>query len=178
MSDSLLKLMQAGDLRALDALARTYSRRLLAVARRQCHSASDAEDAVQQALLEASDAMRSVRGEHSAAAWLSTLVARSCFRMNERAARADPLGDDEPCGCDADPHVQAERRELGEQLERALMSVSRTDRLAFLLSVDGHDSVEIAAHLGLTHDAVRSRLKRVRQRLREHVELPRAARAG
>jgi RNA polymerase sigma-70 factor (ECF subfamily) len=168
MSQTLLELMQAGDLRALDALARTYSQRLLAVARRQCHSASDAEDAVQQALLEASDAMTSIRGEGSAIAWLSTLVARSCYRMNERAARHTPLRDDtEACGCDADPQVNAERRELSAQLETALLSVTRTDRLAFLLSVDGHDSVEIAEHLGLSHDAVRSRLKRVRQRLRD-----------
>ncbi|MFT3713353.1 MAG: sigma-70 family RNA polymerase sigma factor [Archangium sp.] len=168
--------MQAGDLRALDALARTYSRRLMAVARRRCHSASDAEDAVQQALLEASDSMTSIRGEGDAVAWLSTLVARSCFRMNECRDRFTLTPTLSLAG-EGDPHVSAERRELSDELERALMALSRTDRLAFLLSVDGLDSVEIAEHLGLTHDAVRSRLKRVRARLRDTLEtLERTAR--
>ena len=46
------------------------------------------------------------------------------------------------------------------------MAVSRTDRLAFLLSVEGFTSVEIAERFGVSHDSVRSRLKRVRKVLR------------
>ncbi|MGV3619420.1 MAG: hypothetical protein ACO1OB_01310, partial [Archangium sp.] len=56
-ADTLLQLMQAGDVRALDLLARTYGKRLASVARKQCHLAADAEEAVQQALLTASTSM-------------------------------------------------------------------------------------------------------------------------
>lgn len=165
-AETLLALMQAGDLHALDHLARAYGHRLLAVARRRCHLEGDAEDAVQQALLTASTAMTSYRGEGSPLAWLSTLVARSCSRMNRRLDTSHDDADDVPCDCD-DPATVAERRELEDRLNAALMTLSRTDRLAFLLAAEGVTSVEIAARFSLSHDAVRSRLKRARRVLRE-----------
>ncbi|MFY0540937.1 RNA polymerase sigma factor [Nannocystis pusilla] len=50
------------------------------------------------------------------------------------------------------------------------MTLSRTDRLAFLLAAEGCSSVEIAERFSLTHDAVRSRLKRARKVLRAALE--------
>ncbi len=167
-ADDLLSLMQAGDLLALDLIARTWGSRLLAVARKQCHLAADAEDAVQQALISASTAMTGIRGDGSPLAWLSTLVARNCSRLNQKAARSDQLTD-EPCGCD-DPHAVAERRELAASLETALMLLPRADRLLVLLSAEGFDGVELALQFGLTHDAVRGRLKRARKVLRAALE--------
>jgi RNA polymerase sigma-70 factor (ECF subfamily) len=161
---ALLALMQAGDLRALDQLVRAYGRRLLAVARRRCRRAADAEDAVQQALLAASSAMTSYRGEGSPLAWLATLVSRSCYRLNEGLAPPAEAGD-RPCGCE-DPERVAERAELGVRLGGALMRLSRTDRLAFVLAAEGFTSGEIAERFGLSADGVRSRLKRSRKRLR------------
>lgn len=163
--ETLLVLMQKGDIRALDHLAREYGSRLLAVARRRCDLREDAEDAVQQALLAARTSMTGFRGDGSPLAWLSTLVARTCYRMNRRATPATEVVD-VPCTCD-DPAVVAERRELGAALGEALMSLSRTDRLAFLLAAEGFSSVEIAERFSLSHDAVRSRLKRARKMLRE-----------
>ncbi len=163
-AEELLELMQRGDVRALDVLAREYGKRLLSVARRQCHLAADAEDAVQQALLAASSSMSSFRGEATPLAWLSTLVARNCYRMNARAERHEPEAE-VPCNC-ADT---AENRQLSERLGAALMKLSRTDRLAFLLSVEGFTSVEIAERFALTSDAVRGRLKRARKILREEL---------
>ncbi|WAS96945.1 RNA polymerase sigma factor [Nannocystis punicea] len=166
--ETLLALMQNGDLRALDHLARAYGDRLLAVARRRCDLREDAEDAVQQALLAAGTAMTGYRGEGSPLAWLSTLVARTCWRLNRKAAPTAEVVD-VPCTCD-DPAVVAERRELGATLGDALMTLSRTDRLAFLLAAEGVTSVEIAERFSLTHDAVRSRLKRARKVLRAALE--------
>ncbi|MFO0593879.1 MAG: RNA polymerase sigma factor [Myxococcaceae bacterium] len=166
----LTALMQSGDLRALDELVRTCGPRLLAVARRTCRVESDAEDAVQQALLAASTRLDQFRGEGSALAWLSTLVARSCYRLNEGHAALEPLGDDPDCGCHATDAAEAD--DLADRVGAALMKLSRTDRLAFLLSIDGHTSVEIAAKFGLTSNAVRSRLKRARKFLRSELTAP------
>ncbi len=155
--------MQAGDAAALDRLAREAGPRLLAVARRCCRAEHDAEDAVQQALVSAATAMRGYRGDGSPVAWLSTLVARSCYRINAQTRQQHHV--DDGCGCD-DPAVIAERAELADQLGQALMTLSRTDRIAFLLAAEGASSDEIAARFGLTNNAVRSRLKRSRQKLR------------
>ena len=88
--------------------------------------------------------------------------------MNAKASRMEPL--EEHCRCDDDPSVNAERRELGERLSAALMTLQRTDRLLFLLSAEGFDGVELADRFGLSHDAVRGRLKRARQKLRDTLE--------
>src|ERR1041385_8400218 len=85
----LKRLMQAGDVSALDTLARAYGPRLLAVARRHCRLAADAEDAVQLALVNAARSMTSFRGEGSPLSWLSTLVARGCARI-DRDRSNDP----------------------------------------------------------------------------------------
>lgn len=162
-AERLLALMQRGDFTALDLLARAYGARLLAVARRRCQWTADAEDAVQQAFLAASSSQAAFRGEGTALSWLSTLVVRSCSRLNERHAaeqdvRARAWTGDEP--------EVALPPELADVLADALMRLSRTDRIAFLLSVEGFTSVEIAEEFGLSHDAIRGRLKRARKVLR------------
>ncbi len=159
-ADTLLQLMQAGDVRALDLFARTYGKRLTAVARRQCHLAADAEEAVQQALLTASTSMTQFRGDSSPLSWLSTLVTRTCSRMNQRAARLEPEAE-VPCAC-------AERDVLLEgRITDALMTLSRSDRVAFMLAAEGFTGDEIAERFGVTSNAIRSRLKRVRAHLRD-----------
>ena len=169
-AESLLALMQSGDMFALDRFAREYGSKLMAVARRQCHLPADAEDAVQQALEAASTSMTGIRADGSPIAWLSTLVARNCYRLNKQAARGEPLQDG-PCHCD-DPLAVAERKELATSLGDALMTLSRTDRLVFLLAAEGFTSVEIADRFELSPDAVRSRLKRARAHLRQSIENP------
>lgn len=159
-ADTLLQLMQAGDVRALDVLARTYGKRLMSVARRQCHLAADAEEAVQQALLAASTSMTRFRGESSPLSWLTTLVARTCSRMNQRAERLEPEAD-VPCSC-AEKDVLLEAR-----ISDALMTLSRTDRVAFMLAAEGFTGEEIAERFDVTANAIRSRLKRVRAHLRD-----------
>lgn len=162
-AERLLELMQRGDFTALDLLARTYGARLLAVARRRCQLTADAEDAVQQAFLAASSSQVTFRGEGTALGWLSTLVVRSCFRLNERHAAEAAAR--QAAWVPEEPEV-ALPGELADVLADALMRLSRTDRIAFLLSVEGFTSVEIAEHFGLSHDAIRSRLKRARKVLR------------
>lgn len=159
-ADTLLQLMQAGDVRALDLLSRTYGKRLMSVARRQCHLAADAEEAVQQALLTASTSMTNFRGESSPLTWLSTLVTRTCSRMNQRAERIDAEVD-VPCSC-AEKDVL-----LATRIDDALMTLSRTDRVAFMLATEGFTGEEIAERFGVTSNAIRSRLKRVRAHLRD-----------
>jgi RNA polymerase sigma factor (sigma-70 family) len=88
--------------------------------------------------------------------------------MNAKASHLEPL--EESCTCDDDPSVNAERHQLGERLSAALMTLQRTDRLLFLLSAEGFDGVELAERFGLSHDAVRGRLKRARQKLRDTLE--------
>lgn len=168
-SESLLLLMRAGDIQALDRLSTCYGPRLASVARRRCRRPEDAEDAVQLALLEAGRARARWAGVRDPLAWLATLVSRSCGRLNRGAAN-DPdrhNADVElPCTC-ASPEAQAADHELGEQISRGLARLSRTDRVVLLLAAEGWTGPEIATELGLSADAVRSRLKRARRSVAE-----------
>ncbi|MCB9679765.1 MAG: sigma-70 family RNA polymerase sigma factor [Alphaproteobacteria bacterium] len=167
-SRSVVALMRDGDLRALDAFSRCYGARLVAVARSSCRLADDAEDAVQDAMVEAARSMDRYRGEGSPLAWLSALVVHRCHRI-DRGQRNDPalhVRDlDTACHCHT-PEGRAEHAELEERLTAALLALDPTDRLAVMLADEGHTGPEIASELGLTANAVRSRLKRARSRLR------------
>ncbi|MCA9566237.1 MAG: sigma-70 family RNA polymerase sigma factor [Myxococcales bacterium] len=170
--DVLAGLMLAGDARALERCARCYGERLVAVARSSCRLADDAEDAVQDALLEAARSMDGYRGEGSPLAWLSSLVVHRCHRLG-RGRRHDPalhVRDVEvACGC-ASPEGQAFHSALGRRIGEALVALDPCDRAVVVLAHEGFTGPEIAERLDLTPDAVRSRLKRARQRLRDDLE--------
>ena len=164
----LAQLMRAGDIAALDQFAREFGPRLVRIATRCCRSPSDVDDAIQSAMLEASKSMQTYRGEGSPVAWLSTLVARSCYRMNAHTTPAVETDVDNTldCTCD-DPAAVLERKRLGESLGDALMALPRSDRLMFVLASQGWTGPELAAQFGTTSDAIRSRLKRSRRTLQQ-----------
>ena len=165
----LVALMRSGDLEALDRFSRCYGPRLVSVARKSCRLEIDAEDAVQDAMVEAARTMESYRGEGSPLAWLSTLVVRRCNRLG-RGQKNDPtlhtVDAELSCSCHG-PEGLAEHAELAQRLSSALLALSETDRLAVMLANEGFTGPEIADELGLSANAVRGRLKRSRAVLRE-----------
>lgn len=165
--ETLGELMRSGDPAALDRFSRCYGERLVAIARQSCRIADDAEDAVQDALVEAGRSMTAYRGEGSPLAWLSTLVVRRCHRLG-RGLRHEAHHDTDveiACSCHS-PEGQAQHAELARRISQALVDLDPTDRAAVILAHEGHTGPEIGAHLDLTPNAVRSRLKRARHQLR------------
>ena len=139
VNDRLIDLMRAGDLAAVDLMAREHGERLAAVARRCCRRPDDVADAVQQGLLEAVRSLDSWEGRGSPLAWLGSLVAHSCYRMN-RGRKNDPAlhqdDDGVPCGR-CDPEQAAARRQEVERVAAAIDGLPRPDRLALLLALEG-----------------------------------------
>jgi RNA polymerase sigma-70 factor (ECF subfamily) len=71
---------------------------------------------------------------------------------------------------EASPEVDAAGHEIGDVVAEALLDLGAEDRLIVLLSeVDGFDAPEVADRVGLSPGAVRTRLTRIRQRLRERL---------
>jgi len=167
-TDHIASLVRSGEPDALSTIARCCADRLLAVGRQQCRLPSEAEDAVQDALLAASEHLSDYRGDGSIEAWLSTIVARSCARMR-RGQKNDPrlhthtetpsLGDD--------PESATARAELRDTLSVALSTLRPQDaRMLWMADVEGHTTPELAAAEGLQPATVRARLSRARRRLR------------
>jgi RNA polymerase sigma-70 factor (ECF subfamily) len=166
--DRLTALVRAGDPEALERITRCYGDRLLAAGRRHCRTTDEARDAVQDALVVAATRLDSFRGDGSLEGWLVRIVASACRRMS-RGQKNDPAlhdGDAE-LATTTTPEADAARNELGDALARALLELDPEDRLVVLLSeADGFDAPEIARRIGSSPGAVRTRLTRLRQRLR------------
>ena len=166
----LLELVRAGDTSSLDQITRCYGARLMAAGRRHCRTSSEAEDAVQDALLIASRELESFRGEGSLEGFLVRIVARACRRIS-RGRKNDPTLHDvehSPVDSASSPEAEAERRELGAALDQLLLALEPTDRAILLLAeLEDYTGPQIAAELRLSAGAVRTRLTRLRKRLRE-----------
>jgi RNA polymerase sigma-70 factor (ECF subfamily) len=167
---ALERLVRAGDLAALDRLTRCFGDRLLAVGRCACGDAELARDAVQDAMLAAGEHLGDYRGDGSLEGWLVRMVQRACGRMR-RGRKHDPARhaalDDTIAAPDDGPDAEAARAMLLRRLGLALQGLDPRDRAVVLLADgEGWTGPEIAARLGMTADAVRTRLSRAHRRLR------------
>ncbi len=170
--EELVRLVAAGDLEALDRITRCHGQRLLAVGRRYCRNAAEAEDAVQDALLSAGTHLTSFRGDGSVEGWLVRMVANACHHMRRGRKNDYRLHDtDKILTSDAgSPEERAMVGELSEALGEALLELPPRDRTIVLLAeAEGWTGPEIAEKLGMSAGNVRVRLHRSRVALRERL---------
>ncbi len=171
-SAELTRLLQAGDIEALDRLTRCYGQRLLSAARHHCRNEHEAADAVQDAMLGAWRYGKSYRGEGRIDRWLVRLVASACTRLRRGQKNDNKLHVTELELVDEDvtPEVLAARAQLAELLGEAINELPPRDRAILILAdAQGLKGPEIAAELGMSPGAVRTRLSRVHARLRDHL---------
>lgn len=165
-------LVRSGDIEAVDRLTRCFGDRLIAVGQSRCKTSADAEDAVQDALLAASEHLGDFRGEGSVEGWLVRMVVNACHRMR-RGRKNDPsLHEVEATlvGDGAGPDELAGRGEMAIALGRALEGLAPKDRAILLMAeIEDWRGPEIAKELGMTPGAVRSRLSRARGRIRSEL---------
>ncbi len=163
----LVRLARAGGSDALDRLTRCYGDRLLRAGQRYCRTRAEAEDAVQDTWVWATEHLDEFRGDGSLEGWLVRIVATACRRQARGSKNAVHETDTELVSPAPSPLDGSRAREIGESLQAALIALSEDDR-AIVLLAEGEDwtAAEIAAELGLTEVAVRARLSRARARLR------------
>jgi RNA polymerase sigma-70 factor (ECF subfamily) len=174
--ERLMRLYREGSPQALDQITRCYSQRLLEAGRRHCRTQAEAEDAVQDALISAQQQLGSLRDDQRLEPWLVKVVASACRRISRGLKNAGGVDAEllELAG-GSDPERDAERRELGETLERLLLALPAVDRSIVLLAeLEGFAAAELASELGLTAGAVRTRLSRLRATLTAALERERA----
>ena len=136
-------------------------------ARRTCATTEDAEDAVQIALWQLYRRIGALRTVATFASWLFRIVERECFRLFRRADPAEAL---ELLPEAAQPAAAAIPLDLRMDLVRAIQRLGPAYREVLVLR-DIHEltAPEVAAQLGLSLQAVKSRLHRARGRVREQL---------
>lgn len=166
--EHLVLAAQTGDRQAVARLLAVCQADARRYARRHCH-ASDIDDAVQESLMIVARRVRGLKAAAAFSSWLFTVIRRECRRLERMMFRHDSLDDEA---------LEAAEVRLAQRSDDAL----RLDLAAALESLPAHylevvllrdfeelTIGEIAQRLGETSGAVKSRLHRARELVREYL---------
>jgi len=181
-ADAFLAALRRGDAAAFESMVRDYGPKMLAIIRRLLPRDSDAHEALQDAFLSAFKALGKFAGESQLGTWLHRIAVNAAL-MKLRTAKRHPersIDDLLPSWLDdghhADWPVPWRRPDEGDAVERAetlalvreaiseLPDQYRT--VVTLRDIEGVSTEETAALLGDSENAVKIRLHRARQALR------------
>lgn len=165
----LVERFRAGDEDAVRRVYRHYGRLVFTVALRVLGDRQLAEDATQQAFLQAWRAASTFDPEKDLAPWLATITRRVAIDMQRSNARRpatslEVAGADDPALVSAPPSAEA----IWEtwQVRAAVDSLPPDEReIVRLQHMVGHSHSEIAEQLGLALGTVKSRSHRAHQHL-------------
>lgn len=177
--DEIVSRVLAGERDVFEVLMRRYNQRLFRVSRSIVRTDEDAEDVVQEAYLRAYCHLADFEGRSQFSTWLTKIAVHEALAKRRRLQRrpsAVPLGDENGnyverlASRDRDPEGVVVNEELGSILERAVDALPEGYRSVFVLRhIEGLDTADTAEHLGLGHEAVKTRLHRARSLLRRRL---------
>jgi len=164
---ALIEAACLGEERAIVELLDTCQPDLRRFARRTCNSAEDAEDAVQAALWLIYRRVGALRSVAAFATWIFRIVERECYRLFRRRGE----GSTEDLGGEAtEAQAQQVPINLRIDLSRAIGRLPPPYRTVLIMrDVDELSAPEVSSELGISVDAVKSRLHRARTMLREQL---------
>ena len=181
----LLAQLKAGNDVAFETLVRSYAPRMLVVARRFLRQEQDAQDAVQDAFISAFKAINNFEGNSKLSTWLHRIVVNaSLMKIRSRQRKPErPIEDLLPKYKD-DGHPQnfpqawavttdtaVQNRETREFVRGKIDELPDSYRTVLVLrDIEEHTTEETAQLMGITAGAVKTRLHRARQALRELID--------
>jgi len=168
------------DPQAFERIMRQHNRMLFRTARAILHDDAEAEDALQEAYMQAYHALGSFRGDAKLSTWLARIVANEALmRLRKRSRRAEivsiqPAASTEELEQVSDttmdnaPDANAERGEMRRLLEAQIDALPDSYRTVFMLrGVEELSVEETATVLGIPAATVRTRFFRARSLLRD-----------
>lgn len=176
---SVVRRVLTGDTMAFAVLMRRFNGRLYRLARGIVGNSAEAEDALQDAYLNAYRCLGQFRGDSSLATWLSRLVVNECLARVRRSARRQNVIPMTPSPADGEleavpsneagsPDAAADQAQIRDILERRIDALPEAFRAVFVLrSVEELSVEETAECLGIPAETVRSRHFRAKSLLRE-----------
>jgi RNA polymerase sigma-70 factor (ECF subfamily) len=176
----LLAAARQGNAAALEALLVRYQPHLYRFGLRMCGNEDDAGEVAQESLISMARSLRDFRGEASVTSWLYAIARSFCIKKRRRGKFA-PVREEslDAPGNDAarrladpapSPEQTATNQELQRALTRAIDRLEATQREVLVLrDVEGLSAPEVARVLGISVDAVKSRLHRARVAVRHEL---------
>jgi RNA polymerase sigma-70 factor (ECF subfamily) len=161
----LVSRAQAGRLDAFEELVRRHRLGTYRVALRMLGDASDAEDATQDAFVQAWRNLAGFRADAAFSTWMYRIVTNRCLNMLRARRRTEPLPETQEAPASRPDRI-AEARWQVQDLQRAIGRLTPEQRAPLVLrELEGCSYQQIAEALELSIPAVKSRLHRARLEL-------------
>jgi RNA polymerase sigma-70 factor (ECF subfamily) len=178
--ERLLDAARTGDRAALEELLSRHQRRVYRFGLKMCRDEEDAKDVLQDTLLAVARGVKDFRGASSVSTWLYTIARSFCIKKRRRSKFAPEQEESIDAGegaavlSIADPGRSPDESLAGKQievaLEQAIGELAPMYREVLVLrDVEGLAASEVAEVLGISVEAVKSRLHRARVAVRERV---------
>jgi RNA polymerase sigma-70 factor, ECF subfamily len=178
--ERLLTAARQGDADALEALLVRYQSRVYRFGMRMCGDPEDAKDVFQETLLAMARSVRDFRGASSISTWLYSIARSFCIKTRRRSRFAPVRHEALTTAAEVaalqlpDPHPGPEEQVASRQIEtilaRAIAALDPKLREVLVLrDVEGLSASEVAEVVGVTVNAVKSRLHRARLAVRAQV---------
>lgn len=173
---SLVRAAQQGDRAAFRALYEQYEERVFRTALRLLGRRPEAEDLTQEVFVTAYRKLDTFDHRSSFATWLYRTTVNACYdAMRKKKRRSGSEGEMPDRAPDASllqaarsdsPADQAQQRELRQQVDTALQTLSPKLRTTFVLrEIEGLSYQDIAQAMDCAEGTVASRLARAREQL-------------
>ena len=159
--ERILERARGGEKSAIEALLATHQPSLRRFAHRMCRTRADADDAVQHAMVQLAQHADEFRGEGKLTSWFFTIIERECMRLVSVARRNGEVA-----------ALYAQLTSVRDTalllaLERSLSGLEPDLREVILLrDVEELSGPEVAERLGISLEAMKSRLPRARLSMR------------
>lgn len=179
--EELIRAARAGDPAAFDRLVREYQDYLYRLMVRACHHPQDAEEVASEAFVRAYERLGQFESRSSFVTWLGRIATNLCFRrrekgqvpsvsLEEQAREEEGRVPRTPPAPGATPEQAALQAEMKRLIRSAVAELPEPDRTVLRLrDIEELPAAEVAARTGLTVPAVKARLHRARERLRERL---------
>jgi RNA polymerase sigma-70 factor (ECF subfamily) len=163
---TLVTAAQRGDVAALTALVSGSHPHVQRFAHSLCATPHDAEDAAQEALIILYRKIGTLRASGALASWMFRIVRNECLRRGRSLVRREPVDGYEPT-----PGPSAEEDVLlrleAERVAAAVAALPAEQRQVLVMrDIQGLPGRTVAARLGLSTAAMKSRLHRARTAVR------------
>jgi RNA polymerase sigma-70 factor (ECF subfamily) len=172
---TLIRRAQAGDQAAFGQLVQVYQRPVYNLAYRMLGTTAGAEEAAQEAFLRAYRYLHTYHSEKKFSSWLLSIASHYCIDSLRRQRTPPVALDEAPVAALAGPAEQMPEaatleRERQQEVQTLLARLPDSYRLALVLRY-WHDLSyeEMARVLGISEQAVKSRLHRARAMMAGHL---------
>jgi RNA polymerase sigma-70 factor, ECF subfamily len=175
--EELLAAARTGDRTAIELLLERHQKRVFRFGMKMCGGVEDAQDVLQETLLAAARGIRDFRGASSVSTWLYTIARSFCLKHHRTSKFApahvvslDEVANEAREVVDAQrgPEEDASGAQVRVALQDAIGTLEPIYREVLVLrDVEGLSAAEVAEVLGLSVEAVKSRLHRARVAVRQ-----------